>query len=147
MKKLLCLSLMLFSSVSFAVSDDEIEEICDDLYEEVAKPMYTEVLRPSSFKKQRLSAKTDRDASIKFFQLAKTEPVILKEIAYAMGGDVEEAKQLMEMFSTIHNHTHSIFYDSKGGLRRAKDIENLWKFQCYNGRMEKLFGYLESLED
>lgn len=147
MKKLLCLSLMLFSSISFAVSDDEIGEVCDGLYEEVAKPMYKEVLLPASFKKQRLSAKTDRDASIKLFQLTKTEPVILKEIAYAMGGDVEEAKQLMEAFSTIHNHTHSVFYDSQGGLRKATDVENLWKFQCYNRRMEKLFEYLESLED
>lgn len=88
MKKLLCLSLMLFSSISFAIEfgDEDIGEVCGVLYEEFAEPIYTQVLRPASFNKQKLLAKTDKEASIKLLQVMKTKPEILKEMAYGMGG-------------------------------------------------------------
>lgn len=53
----------------------------------------------------------------------------------------------MEVSSTIHNHTHTVFYNSQGKLRSLKEVEGLWTYQCNNGRMEKLFEYLASLED
>lgn len=146
MKKLLCLSLMLFSSVSFAVNDDEIEEVCDELYEKAIQPIYDLALKARS-DKLKLSAKTDKEATEKLFKFMKSNPVVLKEMAYAMAGDIKEAKQAFEILSTFHQYIPSIFYNSQGNLRSLKDTEGAWTFQCYNGRMEKLFEYLESLED
>lgn len=147
MKKWLCIFLLLLSPMSIANNDEfDREEDCDEIYHSLVSEMYDELLLKAISEKKNLSVKTDQEAAIKMLKLMQSHPQVLKEVAYGMGGDVEEAKVLFSTMSYILDNTASIFYYSNGKLRAKKEVEGYWSYQCNMGKLDPLFEYLDSME-
>lgn len=146
MKKWICIFLLLLSPVSIANNDEfDREEYYDEIYQSFVSEIYDEFLLKVGKEKRNLSVKSDREAAIKMLKIMQSNPKFLKEFAYGLGGNVEDAKLIFSVLSYILDNAASVFYSSDGKLRSKKDVEGFWGYQCNMGKLDPLFEYLDSL--
>lgn len=148
MKKWLCVFLLLLSPMSIANNDEfDQEEYCDEMYHSFVSNIYDNFLLKVISEKKNLSVKTDQEAAIKMLNLMQSNPQFLKEFSYSMGGNENEAQFLFSVMSYFLENTESVFYSSNGKLKSPKEVEAFWGYQCYMGKLEPLFEYLDSIEE